>query len=67
MSEELEEDLARGRRALAEVRRDIWPCADGDMPEEPTPDEMHRYLEALESKVAGSAMAMGFIGRHFRP
>jgi hypothetical protein len=66
MSDELELDMERGRRALAEVRRDVWPCHGGEMPEEPTHDEMHRYLEALEAKVAGSAMAMSLIGRSFR-
>jgi hypothetical protein len=59
--------MARGRRAVAEVRRDIWPDYDGAWPEEPTQDEINRYIEALESKVAGSAMALGFAGRMLRP
>lgn len=58
----IDESLAHGRRAVAEVRREIWPEYNGEWPEETTPDEMNRYIEALESAVAGRAAAISLIG-----
>lgn len=58
----LDEDMERGRRAVAEVRREIWPAHNGAWPEEATPEEVNRYIEALEAKVAGTTMALNFAG-----
>lgn len=58
----VDESLAHGRRAVAEVRREIWPEYGGEWPDEATPDEMNRYIEALEHAVAGRAAAISLIG-----
>lgn len=65
---ELESDFNHGRRAVAVIRREIWPEHGGNFPDDgASPDEINRYIEALESAVAGSAMAARMIARGLKP
>lgn len=62
----LDDDIEHGRRAVAEVRREVWPEYGGDWPEEPTQNEINEYIELLEAAVAGRTAAMHMIGRSLR-
>lgn len=64
---EVDEAVSAGDRDLAAVRREVWPDLGGDVPEDGcSPDDLMRYIEALESQVRGQGAALRFIGRSLK-